>query len=918
MRGENCAKEFLDRLQADAERVRGWLKNPEPMPELTAEQQAAYDTATHCWICEDEFTWLDEEIQGKPHKDHCHITGVYRGPAHARCNLNYRIDAEKIEIPCFFHNLKNYDSHLIISAATEKHGKISAIPTNSEKYIAFSIGEKLKKVTFKDTFAFMQASLDSLVNDLKPDDLANTRRYLEMVEVSKHDQEDTESVRSEESAPNTDDEDFIDDDDGDDDDEHSVMTEHMSDRNLVDCAEGENSQLAQIPTVIASESDENEILYAQQLINQHEHLDADFESLDDMVRIAENADQDYRNHPFHTPQLKADEVERVDARLALLKRKGVFPYQYASSFERFHETRLPPQTAFYSKLTGKSVSDDDYAHACKVWETFAAEKQNGEFTFGDYHDLYLLTDVLLLADVMHNFRSLCITNYKLDPWRFFTIPGVSLSAGLRMTRTSVELIQDVDMHLFVEAAMRGGVACVTKRLAETSEEVDENGFRDFLLYLDANNLYGWAMSQPLPTGGYKWLSEEEVEAFSLDAWPTDGDRGCLLEVDLECPDELHDLFIDYPPAPEKKEVTYRMLSDTQRQLLETYMDASESWKSVSKLIPSVESKHKYVLHYRALQLYVRLGLKLTKIYRVLAFDQRPWLEPYIAFNTVQRAAASSEFLKMLFKLMNNAIFGKMMENVRNRRQIEFATTAKRLKKLVARPTYRSKQIISDELTAIENYNTSVYLNKPIIVGQAILDLSKVLMLDFHYSWTKNRYPGPRSELIFTDTDSLCYRIRTVDVYADMLADADMFDWSGYAPSHPAFTGMTPDAVKELRARNKKVIGKMKDECDGHPMTSVACVRAKCYSIKMSNNDVSMKCKGIGKAAVKSQLSHESYRQCILESQRVFVEMHTLRSYAHTIYTLRQVKLALINFDDKRWMRDDGINTYPHGHYKTRR
>jgi hypothetical protein len=308
------------------------------------------------------------------------------------------------------------------------------------------------------------------------------------------------------------------------------------------------------------------------------------------------------------------------------------------------------------------------------------------------------------------------------------------------------------------------------------------------------------------------------------------------------------------------------------------------------------------------------------VHRVLAFSQSAWLEKYIAYNTAQRAAATSEFLKRLYKLMNNAIFGKTMENVRNRRQIEFAVEEKRLKKLVARPTFRSKTIISSALTAIENYKTSVHLDKPIIVGQAILDLSKVLMLEFHYKWIKARYPGPRSELLFTDTDSLCYVIRTGDVYADMLDDADAFDWSGYDARHPVFAGMSETDVTELRTRNKKVIGKMKDECDGLPMDSVVCVRAKCYSIKMGDakGTTTMKCKGVGSVAVKSQMTHDSYRDCVLHSQRTFVETTTLRSYAHRIYTLRQVKLALVNFDDKRWMCSDGVNTLPHGHYATRR
>ena len=301
-----------------------------------------------------------------------------------------------------------------------------------------------------------------------------------------------------------------------------------------------------------------------------------------------------------------------------------------------------------------------------------------------------------------------------------------------MTNAFIDLIEDVDMHLFVEAGMRGGVACISKRLDEASDKEDEEGLRRFLLYLDANNLYGWAMIQHLPTGNYRWLSEKELQEFNLNAWEDNGAKGCLLEVDLECPDELHDLLADYPPAPEKKNITYEMLSDKQRELLGMFMNNAESWQSVPKLIPSLEPKRKYIVHYRALQLYLQLGLKLTNIHRVLTFDQSAWLEPYITFNTAQRTAAKSEFLKRLYKLMSNAIFGKTMENVRNRRQIEFVSHGKRLKKLVARPTFQSKMIISKTLKAIENYCTSVWLNKSVIVGQVILDLSKVLMMHFNY------------------------------------------------------------------------------------------------------------------------------------------------------------------------------------------
>ena len=166
--------------------------------------------------------------------------------------------------------------------------------------------------------------------------------------------------------------------------------------------------------------------------------------------------------------------------------------------------------------------------------------------------------------------------------------------------------------------------------------------------------------------------------------------------------------------------------------------------------------------------------------------------------------------------------------------------------------------------------------------------------------------------------------RTRDIYADMLESADEFDWSGYAPTHPVFAGMSETAIAELRARNKKVLGKMKDELEGCRMSEFVGVRAKCYSFLIDERDretyfaakrSTMKNKGISSAAVKQQLTHEHYRRCVLDSQRTYVETRSFRSHAHEIVALRQVKLALINFDDKRWMCEDGLATLPYGHVK---
>ena len=268
-----------------------------------------------------------------------------------------------------------------------------------------------------------------------------------------------------------------------------------------------------------------------------------------------------------------------------------------------------------------------------------------------------------------------------------------------------------------------------------------------------------------------------------------------------------------------------------------------------------------------------------------------------------------------------------MENVRNRRNLELVTKDERMIKLMARPTFHTATTISNDLTAVELYQTSVKLNKPGYVGFTILEDSKGWMAKFVFEYIKPMYPGPLSTLLFTDTDSLCYRIRTKDVYADMLAHYDEFDWSGYPATHSVFSGMSDERIAWLRSVNKKVLGKMKDELDGCRMSEFVGARAKCYSFQVDERDreayfekkrSTMKNKGIKSVVVKHQLKHEDYRKCVLESQRKFVEIRSFRSYAHQIFTLRQVKLALINFDDKRWMCDGGLATLPHGHVLTRR
>ena len=243
---------------------------------------------------------------------------------------------------------------------------------------------------------------------------------------------------------------------------------------------------------------------------------------------------------------------------------------------------------------------------------------------GDYHDLYLKSDILLLADVFENFRSTCLQYYKLDPCHYYTSSGLSWDATLKMTDIKLELMTDIDMFQFIEKGTRGGISYIANRFGEANnkymKEYNKEKPSKCIMYLDANNLYGYAMSQYFPTSGFKWLTEKQIDKIMKKTILPDNKKGYILEVDLEYPEELHELHNDYPLAAEKMKVTKDMLSPYCKTIQETF---GVTIGQVAKLTPTLTEKKNYVLHYRNLQLYLSLGLKLEKVQRVLEFDQSP-------------------------------------------------------------------------------------------------------------------------------------------------------------------------------------------------------------------------------------------------------------------------------------------------------
>ncbi|KAK3707294.1 hypothetical protein QZH41_004240 [Actinostola sp. cb2023] len=550
-RGPNAAEHFLRAIQKEEKKIKVVLANPQTM-RMTREDWWTHNTASHCHVCEKQ-------------------------------------------LDVVFHNLRGYDSHLLMQAISKVDGLLSCIPNNTEKYISFG----LNQLRFIDSAQFLLASLDKLVAVNQPEVFQITAKY-----------------------------------------------------------------------------------------------------------------------------------EPVEERRKLLLRKGVYPYEYMASWERFAEPKLPPKEAFYSKLSDEHISPEDYEHAQRVWKAFDCT------TMGDYHDLYNRTDVLLLADVFETFRKTCQMQYGLDPAHYYTSPGLSWDALLKKTGVELELLTDYDQHLFIEKGLRGGISMVSRRYAEANNPMVEG--------LDANNLYGWAMSQPLPVRDFRWVEDCEQLAGTIVEHRTDDPEGYILEVDLEYPEELHDTHNAYPLAPERMVVPKEWMSEYQHNLLGVGVAPTE----VEKLVSNLRNKERYVLHYRNLQLYLSLGMRLTKIHRALRFQQSPWMEPYIRLNTELRKVASSGFEKDLYKLMNNSVFGKTMENLRKRVSVNLvrASEEDKLRRLIASPAFARANIFDDDLAAIQVHKSRLVLNRPVYVGMSILDLSKHLMYDFYYNRMKAQY-GERCQLL---------------------------------------------------------------------------------------------------------------------------------------------------------------------------
>ena len=316
-----------------------------------------------------------------------------------------------------------------------------------------------------------------------------------------------------------------------------------------------------------------------------------------------------------------------------------------------------------------------------------------------------------------------------------------------------------------------------------------------------------------------------------------------------------------------------------------------------KLCLNLNDKRNYIVHHKVLKYYLSKGLKLTKIHWILHFSEAPWMAPYVNKNTQLRKQAKTDFEKDFFKLMNNSVFGKTMENPRNRIDMRLTVNDDKKKKLIKNPRFKATKDFNDVLSAFLMVKYCVNLDKPSYIGAAILDLAKLVM---YLRWDEIKEQYSTAQQLYTDTDSFVVLIETKDVYEEM--NLDNYDTSNYPEDHPCYS-----------LKNKKVPGLLKDEMGGKVISGFAVTRSKSYAIQVGDTTIK-RLKGVKKSAIRD-LGYDNYKNCILNATPgPKAEINIIGSDLHLIRYKKFVKKTLSAFDDKHYYYDS-ITSYAYGHYK---
>ena len=491
-----------------------------------------------------------------------------------------------------------------------------------------------------------------------------------------------------------------------------------------------------------------------------------------------------------------------------LNKKLAYPYEYFISIDDYKKlVNNLENKDFFSKLKNKCPDDKEIDRTREIIKKFNI-KNGKELT-----ELYLKSDVILLADVFEKFIKISVEEFGFNPLYCVSLPGYTWLSGLKYTRIILQTLQDKDMILLLENIIRGGISSV---MGDRYIKSDEN---KKILYIDANNLYGHSMSQYLPYDEIKF--DNTVKLEDILNTPDDSDIGYFIEVYLTYPNNIEEKTKNFPFVPMNKKINPDDFSEYMKEI------KPDTYIQTKKLICDWSDKKNYLVHYRMLKFYVRDGMIVEKIHSIISFKQSSWLENYINFNTQKRNQAVNDFEKDFYKLLNNGFYGKTMKNVRNRLKIKFIKKddyreiIKHQSKLTFNGIHKSYENC-DSYTFKQN---EVLMDKPIYLGFAVLELSKLHMYETYYDKLQPYFGQEIIQLHYIDKDAFVLSLKTQDIIKDLKNLEDIFDFSNLDKNHELFSN-----------KNQKVLGKYKIETPKSVfIDEFVCLRSKMYAFKCGND-----------------------------------------------------------------------------------
>lgn len=885
----DAIKEKLDELYEE------YIAVNEPM-KMDKKDWKIFDAADQCVICKKPGDWVEWDKECKPNiyskvRHHNHNDGKFIGAAHSKCNL----ETSKLpNVTILFHNFTGYDSHHIITnLSASKEDWYGLVGDNSERIKCLRVYRQVPKHKDQDQKYWKRYTLRFI------DSLAFKKDSLENLTKSLYD-------------------------------------------------------------------------FDEEKKNQGHGL---AHNLPYTTRYMDQACQD--NNPLEMMLKKK-----------LILGKNAYPYEYLDCLDKFHDALfnadgkflLEPKHFVSSLREGQQPIVERCKHVEAVCRAF------GFTTFEQYHNLYLTLDVYNLTDVFELYRKTCLgaSNCGLDPAHFFGIPSLAYNSAMAQLDEVVEIIADPDEYLRLrEEGMRGGISCWMQYYDQANNEMhpdyDPTQPKSYILDEDATSLYPDAARMFLPVGDYKWVDDVNLTGDAMwemiDKWIVQNDhgKGCYFWVDIHLPmdveewnravpsfyrkaesaitrlfdGDLHDYNADYPPLVEKKAIPTDWLSEGQQQV---YQETG-GHKPTEKLICDLMPKERYMIHYLTLRQAMECGWVPTKIHNMFTFRQGQPLKSFMDNCIELRSQSKNAEEKSLQKNIMNSMIGKTIEDVMKHSDYRLFTTYRgfRIAQTQERLKPNWKILNNQNLVMGECYKKEVLLDKPITLGIAVYDNSKIRMCQLCY--LLKQYFGRRFRVLGTDTDSLIIHVETDNWEEDM---TNLNRLAMFPDDHPysKISRFSDKKTKELIDKGinpyigifdrgesylKSVPGWYKLDQDN--VIEVCAMRAKQYSFLIKSDEVMWlsyekgqwfhqpifeadlcKSKGTPKAYVNSRYTHQLYKDMVLgtdpveRSKKLEATFNGFRSLKHIVSTINMTKTSLRAVDDKRYALKDGIHTLPFGHH----